>query len=119
VISNIILALALAIFLLERMTSLKEVARFAGEAIGPASMLGILGCSVSQFNGCGIVGVLLFAVAAVVVKTEGEMFSLKRVDLFHYVLVVATVALMKGLEVSNSLPDIYYRSEEQQRTETI
>ena len=73
------------------------------------AMLTVLLQSFVNFNLYGIIGVTLFAIAALIVKTEGTIFFLLRVDVFHYMLAVANVALLKGLLVLSDLPDYYYR----------
>lgn len=79
----------------------------AGDLLGSVSVVSIFVFGCAKFNGFAIVGSSLMVVAGVVVKTEGQIGRFLRVDLFHYLLAIANIALMKGLMIHN-LPAVYY-----------
>lgn len=85
----------------------KGLVRKLGAILSGISMLLVLVQSVIFQNVCGILGVVCFAFAGLVIKTDGYFNSIPRVDLFHYALVLANVLLKEGLLVSQ-LPSVYY-----------
>ena len=85
----------------------KELCDQISDIMGGASLVSILGLSIIYFNPYGILGSSLFVVAALVIGTEGYIWKFPRVDLFHYVLVIAVIALTLGL-TKQPLP-VYYK----------
>jgi len=71
--------------------------------IGSIAMLAIIVAGILVIGENTIVGIFsisgsaLIAVAGLVIKTEGEWGSMKRVDLFHYALSVAYILLIIAL----------------------
>ena len=107
-VAHIVLIASIILFLIQSQLK-RSIALGAGNAISAVAMLTVLLQSFVNFNLYGIIGVALFAIAALIVKTEGNIFFLLRVDVFHYMLAVANIALLKGLLVISDLPDYYYR----------
>lgn len=70
----------------------------AAQALGGIAMVSVFLCSVLPVNGFGILGTTMFVIAFLAVKVDGELWGWQRVDIFHYVCVVAVFALMKGLQ---------------------
>ena len=105
--ANAILASSIAILVLQNRVLSQKVGSAAGEAIGAVVMVAILVQSVANVNGFGILGVALFGVAALAVKTEGQIYGFRRVDVFHYILAIANIALVKGLQEAD-FPPIFY-----------
>lgn len=54
--------------------------------------------SVTTSQYMGVVGAALYVISGVVIGTEGKIGSFKRVDLFHYGLVVSNLLLALGLQ---------------------
>lgn len=107
-VAYLILIISLGFFAMQRYLSQKLVVQ-VGTVISAISMVTLLIQGFANYNVFAIFGVLLFAFAVVVVKTEGYIYSILRVDIFHYVLVLANFVLLKGLQVY-ILPNVFYSS---------
>ena len=95
--SSVIVMLPIAIAILQGRILSTSLCATVGELVGSVAVVAIciVGCVTA--NGFAIVGVTLTAFAGVVVKTEGQIGGILRVDVFHYLLAIANIALTKGL----------------------
>lgn len=94
---NVIVILPIVIAILQGRILSTSLCATVGELIGSVAVVAmfIIGCLTA--NGFAIVGTTVTAFAGVVVKTEGQIGGLLRVDVFHYLLAIANIALTKGL----------------------
>lgn len=100
------LALALALVILQRYLT-ESVCSLATEVVSGLAVLSMFVLNIFQFNAYGFIGAGLYIFSGLVVKTEGEIYCIPRVDIFHYFLVVANISLMLGL-IETAAP-IYYK----------
>ena len=106
VFANVHVALAFAMVLLRRY--LTEKARgIATEVISGFAVVSLLVFSIFQFNPYGIIGAALYVISGLIIGTEGQLYGIQRVDIFHYLLAVGTISLMLGLLRMAS--PVYYR----------
>ena len=104
--ANAHIASAMAIVIASRFLS-KKVLGVAYEMVSTAAILSILGLCLKKFNPFGVIGAVLYAVAGLAVGVEGKRFSVPNIDLFHYLLTLANIALLMGLTKQEQL--VYYR----------
>lgn len=106
VFANVHVALAFALVLLKRYLT-EKACGLASEGTSGFALVSVLVFSVFQFNPYGIIGAALYIISGLVVKTEGVLYGIPRVDIFHYLLAVANISLMLGL--SRVATPVYYR----------
>ena len=72
-------------------------------------IVSILFFCVWEFNPYGIIGAVLYACSSWIYlnKCQPYIWKMKRVDIFHYILVLGNVAFMKGL--SKAQAPIYFK----------
>lgn len=100
------IAAALALILLQGQLPEDSLSK-ATEAVSSAAILSTLLLAALMFNPYGIIGSVLYVVAGIVVGTKGALYGVPCVDIFHYVLAIANIALMMGLARPQTL--VYYR----------
>ena len=106
IIANVHAAAALALVLLQQHFAESHVMLIT-EALSSLAVISILILSILVFNPYAIIGAVLYIVAGLVVGTNGAMYGIPCVDIFHYVLLVGNIALLMGLTRPQSL--VYYR----------
>ncbi len=99
-------ALALALVILQRYLA-ESVCSMATEIVSGLAVISMFILNIFQFNAYGFIGAGLYIFSGLVVKTEGEIYCIPRVDIFHYLLVIANISLMLGL--SETSAPIYYK----------
>ena len=104
--ANIHIAVAVALILLKQMLSDKILSAVTEVVSSSAVVVTLLMC-VIQFNPYGLIGAGVYAAAGLMVGTDGYLFKIPRVDLFHYALVIGNIALMMGL--SNREVPLFYK----------
>ena len=62
------------------------------------AILSILFQSFAADNITAMAGAILYAVASTIVGTSGSFLGYLRIDIFHYFLVVANIAFVRGLQ---------------------
>ena len=66
-----------------------------------ASILAVLSILFQSFNADNVLamsGAILYALASTVIGTSGHLIGYLRIDIFHYFLVVANIALVRALQ---------------------
>ena len=106
VLANVHVALAFAMVLMRRYLTVKG-RTVATEVISGFAVVSLLVFSIFRFNPYGIIGGALYAISGQIVGTQGTMYGIPRVDVFHYLIAVANISLMLGLSKMASL--VYYR----------
>ena len=71
--------------------------RLCTEAVSSYAVISILTLSLVTSNNAGAFGAICYVIAGLIVGTDGHISIVPRVDIFHYVLVIATLSLMQGL----------------------
>ena len=104
--ANLHVALAFALVLTKRHLS-EKACQLATELISGIGLISVLLFSIFKFNPYGIIGAALYMTASLVIKTEGYLYGIRRVDVFHYMLAVANVSLLLGL--SQVSTPVYYK----------
>jgi len=104
--ANIHLALALAMCLLRGSLEERPLS-ICTEAVSSGAIVSILILSAFYNNPYAIIGSVAYALAGLLIGVKGHIYSVLRVDVFHYILAVANVSLMIGLMRPQSL--VYYR----------
>jgi len=106
--TGFVVVVPIVIALLQGIISQTSWCSTAGEIVGSVAVVAVFVVGCVTANGFAILGTALTAFAGVVVKTEGQIGGVLRVDVFHYILAFANIVLMKGL-AQYDLPAIYYR----------
>ncbi len=106
IVANAHIACAIAVVMLRSQLS-ENVLHVATEIVSSGAVVSTLLLSLLMFNPFGIIGAMVYAVAGLVIGTEGDLYGILRVDLFHYALVLGNIALMMGLTHEPS--PVYYR----------
>lgn len=102
-----ILSTALVTVGIRQMSSFERSIKI-GEIVGSLAVVMILLRGIWTHNGFAIIGSMLIVIAGLIVGTSGQLFnSIYRVDIFHVLLTIANVALMKAI-VSHDLPPLLY-----------
>lgn len=105
-VANVHMATALAVVFLHSRVLSDKALHITTEIVGTGAVLSVLLLNVLTTNMFGILGTLMYAFSGLVIKTTGNWIGIPRVDLFHYALAVANVALMMGLQPRRE--PIYY-----------
>lgn len=74
-----------------------RVQRLAAEGVSSYAVVSILTLSLITSNYEGALGAVCYITAGLIVGTDGYWLGIPRVDVFHYVIAVATISLMQGL----------------------
>ncbi len=106
VVSHALTAGGIALALLQKYFNDQAIQTFS-TVIAGCSLASIICVSIPQFNEFGIIGGILYLVAGLVVGTEGSIWGILKVDIFHVMLTLGNVSLMKGL--LQEVKPIYYR----------
>ena len=106
-ISNIHLASGFALLVLQSFLS-KKVKDISTEVVSSAAVLSLIGICLFSLNMTGAIGGACYVIAGLAIGTSGKLHGIPRVDLFHYVLVIANIALMMGLQ--RDPQPVYYKA---------
>lgn len=86
--------------------SIQDIVTIAASSLPIVSILSLCVC---EFNPYGIIGAVLYACSSWIYLNKRQLYiwKMKRVDIFHYGVILGNVAFMKGL--SKIQMPIYYK----------
>ncbi|XP_064641350.1 uncharacterized protein LOC135496138 [Lineus longissimus] len=103
---HILLAISIALVIMSQFLSPSLLETFTA-IISSGSVVIMLLVSLIDFNAHGVLGAIGYVIAGLVIGVEGHFHGIPNVDLFHYAMFFANIALALGLAKQPTL--IYYK----------